>query len=95
MPVSDRPTRRQFLEVAAGGLGLAGAGSTVDVLARQRGEPPSPSSGTGGDNLLTNPRYQVGATYRPYHVLLPDLTSDPQDDPTVKSSFTEKQVSVS
>jgi esterase FrsA len=71
MGMIGRPTRRKFFEVAASGVGLAIAASAKEMWA----ERVTPSERTGsaadsepsppeGGNLLTNPRYEIGAKYR-------------------------------
>lgn len=66
-----RSTRRGFLELAAGGLGVAIAGSGRHAWAADPGAGRVPSRaadpGEGqaqGMNLLTDPRYEMGARYR-------------------------------
>jgi esterase FrsA len=71
MDTVSRSTRRRFLEVAAGGAGLAIAGSAQGKwterlsadLAPERAEN-SAQGRPEGSNLLTDPRYQMGAKYR-------------------------------
>ena len=67
----NKPTRRDFFDLAAGGAVLALAGSATKAWAKSphtseplkdadRADDPPPS----GDNLLTNPQYTIGAKYR-------------------------------
>ena len=71
MNTTGRSTRRRFLEVAASGAGLAITGSAERTWAERRclDEPMEAADNPGqiqteGSNLLTDPRYQMGAKYR-------------------------------
>ena len=64
--MTKQTTRRQFFELAGGGVGLAIAGSAAGVLAHRldADEPLRSGAESEGMNLLTDPRYQVGAKFR-------------------------------
>jgi len=65
-----KSTRREFLDLAAGGAVLALAGSPknawgANARGKKEDDPMSPAAPEQrGDNLLTNPQYMVGAKYR-------------------------------
>jgi len=64
--MTKQTTRRQFFELAGGGVGLAIAGSAAGVLAHRldADEPLQSGAESEGMNLLTDPRYQIGAKFR-------------------------------
>ena len=75
MTKSNRPSRREFLEVATAGMGLALAGPDSiwargfpDALAPEAGAPEQAQIGTGspggGVNPFTDPSYAAGAKMR-------------------------------
>ena len=62
--MTRQPTRRQFFELAAGGVGLALASSAAgESIGRAEAREPAQAE-SGGFNLLTDPRYQIGAKSR-------------------------------
>jgi len=58
--MTDHATRRQFLQSAAGALALSG----VSARAFGKAQPSTPASDVGGLNLLTDPRFTLGAKFR-------------------------------
>ena len=58
--MTDHATRRQFLQSAAGALALSG----VSARAFGKAQPSTPASDAGGLNLLTDPRFTLGAKFR-------------------------------
>ena len=57
--MTRQTTRRQFFELAGGGVGLALATSAAgELIARAEAKQPAQTE-SGSPNLLTDPRYQI------------------------------------
>ena len=62
--MTRQTTRRQFFELAGGGVGLALASSAAGEVMRGTEAKEPAQTESGSLNLLTDPRYQIGAKLR-------------------------------